>query len=71
MRLWIDGEGTLLTDEQVLRALAALGSLEGALSHGNIRLVEGEKGGDSSCGGPQGRPAPRRKLADYLSDEEG
>lgn len=67
----MDDEGALLTDEQVLRAVAAFGSLEGALSHGNIRLVEDEKGGRASRGGPQGCPAPRRSLADYLSDEEG
>ena len=65
MRMWMDPEGRLLTDEQLLRLIAYRGSLEDALAQGNIRLVSslGERSADAR---PEKR---RRKLADYL--EEG
>lgn len=65
MRMWMDSEGRLLTDEQLLRLIAYRGSLEEALAQGNIRLVSSL---DERPTGSRPRGACR-KLADYL--EEG
>lgn len=62
--MWIDSENALLTDEQVLRRIAAFGSLESAVEHGNITLL--------SQGQPartqQAAPSESRRLKDYLRE---
>lgn len=69
MRLWMDDEGTLLTDDQVLRTVATFGSLEAACEHSNIRLVEDETTNGKSHPWQQSRPKTTRKLTDYLPHE--
>lgn len=39
MRVWCDDNDNLITDEQLVRHLAAYGSLSRALEKGDIRLV--------------------------------
>lgn len=67
MRIW-EGEGGLMTDEQVLRLLAHYGSLDAARAAGNVTLV--------SDGGPGGSRRGRREgrgpsLRDYLEGADG
>ncbi len=86
MRMWIDRDGRLLTDEQLLRLVAYKGSLEEALKEkGDIRLVS--SGGDrtssthelSSNEKPslraglskaESKVSSHRKLVDYLKEDE-
>lgn len=39
MRIWQNAHGSLITDEQLVRHIAANGSLSRALEDGDIRLV--------------------------------
>lgn len=39
MRVWRDAHDNLITDEQLVRHIAAFGSLSGALEAGDISLV--------------------------------
>lgn len=39
MRIWCDAHDNLITDEQLVRHIAAYGSLSRALEAGDIRLV--------------------------------
>lgn len=64
MRMWIDQDKRLLTDEQLVRLIAYHGSLQDALTHGNIRLAS-----ESSEAERHDEPTqPRRRLADYLAE---
>ena len=64
MRLWMDDQNRMLTDEQLLRQIAHHGSLADSLDHGNVRLVADESGRSSV---PREKTsAPERSLADYL-----
>ncbi|WP_165247063.1 hypothetical protein [Adlercreutzia sp. ZJ141] len=47
MRIWQDATGALITDEALVRYIAAYGSLEAAAAAGNVRLVE--CGRESGC----------------------
>lgn len=55
MRIWQDATGALITDEALVRYVAAYGSLEAAAAAGNVRLAargdEGvrERTGPASC----------------------
>lgn len=39
MRIWQDAQGNLITDEQLLRYIAASGSLSHALEEGDVCLI--------------------------------
>lgn len=73
MRLWVDTEHHMLTDEQLLRLIAYYGSLEEAATHGNIALISDSspdaRQNDGACSS-QRRTIPRRRLADYLEDKQ-
>ena len=62
MRLWVDGEGRMLTDEQVLRQIAVFGSLSAACERGEIRLLSNEV--DAAAKASNGKKKTR--LSDYL-----
>lgn len=67
VRMWTDDRGRVLTDEQLLRQLAYYGSLESALSRGDVRLLaSSEEGARQSRRSPDG---PRRTLKDYLEED--
>lgn len=86
MRMWLDRDNRLLTDEQLLRLIAYRGSLEETLrKDGDIRLVTSPDEARSSsrkisAQADVSTPAnsgqtpihvePRRTLADYLKEEE-
>lgn len=63
MRLWRDEAGSILTDEQVLRHVAAFGSLSAAVGAGDIELIS-EVGSDHRPSGQ--RMSNRQRLNDYL-----
>ena len=68
MRIWVDKDGSMLTDEQLLRHITAFGSLSAACKRGDIRLLSqsGERKGHSR---PTATPANRKgnpRLSDYL-----
>lgn len=65
MRLW-EGEGGLMTDEQLLRLLAHYGSLDAARAAGDVRLVSGGEREASQVT----RTHRGRSLRDYLEDED-
>lgn len=64
MRLWMDDQDRMLTDEQLLRQIAHHGSLKDSLAHGNVRLVA--ESGAREAGPQQNAHIPERSLADYL-----
>lgn len=69
MRLWEDSEGTLLTDEQVIRAIASFGSARKAAEYGDITLISSGGGSATERPSPSKQPQPKsRRLADYLDD---
>lgn len=74
MRLWMDSNNTVLTDEQAIRAIATFGSLAEAAQHENIRLISA---GDDEGNGHNSRDADantrraqgtKPRLAEYLSE---
>ena len=48
MRIWCDAHNNLITDEQLIRHIAAFGSLSRALEMGDISLVVSTDGGQES-----------------------
>lgn len=64
MRLWMDDQDRMLTDEQLLRQIAHHGSLAASLDHGNVRLVADEVARGSVL--REKANVPDRSLADYL-----
>lgn len=67
MRLWEDSEGTLLTDKQVIRAIASFGSIGKAAEHGDIALISSGGDGTTERPSPPSQSQPKsRKLVDYL-----
>lgn len=68
VRLWMDAENRMLTDEQLVRHIAHYGSLDVAASHGDIRLVSSHEHPDESQPKKE-RTARQRRLADYISEE--
>lgn len=86
MRLWLDTENRLLTDDQLLRLIAYHGSLEDTLqAGGNIRLISSTEGISTSedisttredstlrKSGSQSQDSnkPARKLSDFLAQEQ-
>lgn len=68
MRLWIDSHDRMMTDEQLLRYIAHFGSLDKALSEGDIHLVSDfAKTADPNSAY---RGIPNRHLSDYLKAVE-
>lgn len=68
MRIWQDAHDNLITDEQLVRHIAAYGSLSSALEAGDIRLVastasDGEPMKDSQNVGRRRAHAP---LSSFL-----
>lgn len=63
MRIWLDKDGDMLTDEQLLRHIATFGSLSAACERGDIRLLP--KSEDCASAKPASREGKPR-LSDYL-----
>lgn len=63
MRIWKNGKGDLLTDEQVLRQVAIYGDLASAADADNIRLLV--PGREHPVGS---HPRQGRRLRDYLEE---
>lgn len=64
MRLWMDDQDRMLTDEQLLRQIAHYGSLKESLDHSDVRLVA--DGEHPSVTPRKIADAPQRSLKDYL-----
>ena len=63
MRIWQNKDGDMLTDEQLLRHIAAFGGLSAACERGDIKLMS--KSGKNSAA----RSATHKgklRLSDYL-----
>lgn len=70
MRFWKDASGAIITDEQLVRAIAYRGSLSAALEDGDVTLVSDTSSAseaDHVASAPH-QPVPR--LADYLDIAE-
>ncbi|WP_283170758.1 hypothetical protein [Curtanaerobium respiraculi] len=67
MRIWKDEKGNLLTDEQVLKAVAACGSLSAAAAANDIALMDESE--SATCNRVEAQPGqmPRRSLEYYLA----
>lgn len=63
-RIWMAADGSLITDEQLLRHIATFGSLSAALRSGDVTLVISSK--DKKAHGPGDRPKIRSRLSDYI-----
>lgn len=64
MRLWMDDQDRMLTDEQLLRQIAHYGSLKESLDHSNVRLIAGS---EHTTAAPRNTAdTPQRSLRDYL-----
>ena len=69
MRLWMDDDQRVLTDEQLLQPIAYKGSLEAAVADGNIHLVTADSTQTPSAAKPKpNNDGNRRTLADYLQE---
>ena len=63
MRIWLNKDGSMLTDEQLLRHIAAFGSLSAACERGDIRLLpKDEERVPIKFASHEGKP----RLSDYL-----
>jgi hypothetical protein len=67
MRIWKDVKGNLLTDEQVLEAIAVCGSLSAAAAANDIALMDESE--SAACSRTEAQPGqmPRRSLEYYLA----
>lgn len=63
MRIWRDADGSMLTDEQLLRHIATFGSLSAACEQGDIALLS--RGGERPIAKP-GNREKKSRLSDYL-----
>lgn len=62
MRVWMNSDGHMLTDEQLLRHIAAFGSLSAACEQGDVKLLSKEaETAPKTAGGGQ-----KPRLSDYL-----
>lgn len=62
-----EGEGgALMTDEQLLALVASAGSLSAALEYGDVILIHDDRPSDWS---PKGKGAGRKRLSDYLRED--
>lgn len=65
MRLWLDSEGAVLDDAQVLRMVSCAGGLAEAVErYGDVRLIETKGTRERGCA------SGRRALSSYLAEEE-
>lgn len=65
MRIWQDAQGSLLTDEQFVRYVAAYGSLSRALEAGDVRIVVPD--GNAASPSPEGTQPMERETRAKLS----
>ena len=69
MRLWMDDDLRMYTDEQLLQFIAYKGSLQSAAADGNITLVtEGTELSNVDKESAPNLGKDRRTLADYLHE---
>lgn len=68
MRIWRDSHENLITDEQLVRHIAAFGSLSRALEEGDIHLVASTDEAPKPQENQQkrGRRRPHAPLSSYL-----
>lgn len=65
VRIWKEASGSLITDEQLLRRIAAFGSLSEAAANVDVTLVTDAQGADNGHGCVKGK-----RLCDYLGDAD-